>query len=39
MTYYVIKFVWMDSNNFIQTTYAGYDYNMAHYNWGTYSFL
>lgn len=34
MTYYVIKFVWKDSNNFIQTTYAGYDYNMAKYNWG-----
>lgn len=30
MTYYVIKFVWKDSNNFIQTTYAGYD--MIGYN-------
>lgn len=34
VTHYVIKFVWKDSNNFIQTTYAGYDYNMTHYNWG-----
>lgn len=25
MTYYVIKFVWKDSYNFVQTTYAGYD--------------
>lgn len=34
MTYYVIKFVWKDSNNFIQTTYAGYD-KVGHncHNW------
>lgn len=25
MTYYVIKFVWKDYRNFVQTTYAGYD--------------
>lgn len=31
MTYYVIKFVWKDSNNFVQTTYAGYD--RVGYNW------
>lgn len=30
MTYYVIKFVWKDSNNFIQTSYAGScDFNEA----------
>lgn len=34
MTYYVIKFVWKDYRNFVQTTYAGYNYNMANYNWG-----
>ena len=34
MTYYVIKFVWKDYRNFVQTTYAGYNYNMADYNWG-----
>lgn len=31
MTYYVIKFVWKDFNNFIQTTYAGYE--SVYYNW------
>lgn len=31
MTYYVIKFVWKDSYNFVQTTYAGYD--RVGYNW------
>lgn len=31
MTYYVIKFVWKDFNNFIQTTYAGYD--SVYHNW------
>lgn len=34
MTYYVIKFVWKDYRNFVQTTYAGYNYNMADYNCG-----
>ena len=30
MTYYVIKFVWKDSNNFIQTAYVGScDFNEA----------
>lgn len=33
MTYYVIKFVWKDYRNFVQTTYAGYNYNMTYYNW------
>lgn len=33
MTYYVIKFVWKDYRNFVQTTYAGYNYNIYH-NWG-----
>lgn len=32
MTYYVIKFVWKDYRNFVQTTYAGYNYNIYH-NW------
>lgn len=36
VTHYVIKFVWKDSNNFIQTTYAGY--NMVGYNWLPYSY-
>nr|DAD55827.1 MAG TPA: zinc ribbon domain protein [Bacteriophage sp.] len=36
MTYYVIKFVWKDSNNFIQTTYAGY--NRVGYNWWPYPY-
>lgn len=31
MTYYVIKFVWKDFNNFIQTTYAGYE--SVYHNW------
>lgn len=31
---YVIKFVWKDYRNFVQTTYAGYNCNMADYNWG-----
>lgn len=34
VTYYVIKFVWKDYRNFVQTTYAGYNCNMADYNWG-----
>ena len=33
MTYYIIKFVWKDYRNFVQTTYAGYNYNI-YYNWG-----
>ena len=33
MTYCVIKFVWKDYRNFVQTTYAGYNYNIYH-NWG-----
>lgn len=33
VTHYVIKFVWKDSNNFVQTNYAGYNYNIYH-NWG-----
>lgn len=36
MTYYVIKFVWKDSNNFVQTNYAGYD--MIGYNWLPYPY-
>ena len=32
MTYYVIKFVLKDYRNFVQTTYAGYNYNIYH-NW------
>ena len=32
MTYYVIKFVWKDYRNFVQTTYAGYNYNV-YYDW------
>lgn len=31
MTYYVIKFVWKNYRNFVQTTYAGYD--RVDYNW------
>ena len=31
MTYYVIKFVWKDCRNFVQTTYAGYD--SVYHNW------
>ncbi len=34
VTHYVIKFVWKDYRNFVQTTYAGYNYNMNDYNWG-----
>lgn len=34
MTYYVIKFVWKDSYNFVQTSYAGYDgYDRVGGNW------
>ena len=36
VTHYVIKFVWKDSNNFIQTTYAGY--NRVGYNWWPYPY-
>mgnify|MGYP000870473686 CR=1 FL=1 len=39
VTYYVIKFVWKDSNNFVQTSYAGYDgYSMIGYNWLLYPY-
>ena len=36
MTYYVIKFVWKDSYNSVQTTYAGYD-KVGH-NWLPYPY-
>ena len=36
VTYYVIKFVWKDSNNFVQTNYAGY--HIVGYNWLPYPY-